>query len=102
MSEKLTVSFTNSKIKTEDRSRGRMKITLKLGKEEAEAFKTFMSVVKPEEVTDENFYKQIFFIGCKSLDEQLRQMFEENKEKLQAQKAEATANPETPVEEPKA
>jgi len=78
-----------------------MKIALKLSKEEAEAFKTFMTVVKPEEIDEETFFKQIFFMGCKALDEQLRQMFEENKSKLEAQKAEALANPETPAEEPK-
>ena len=61
-----------------------MKIALKLSKEEAEAFKTFMTVVKPEEIDEETFFKQIFFMGCKALDEQLRQMFEENKSKLEA------------------
>ena len=101
MSEKIKVSFTNTKIKTQNRSKGRMKIALKLSKEESEAFKTFMIAVKPEEVKDEEFYKQIFFMGCRSLDDQLRQMFEQNKEKLEAQKAEAIANSDTPVEEPK-
>jgi benzoyl-CoA reductase/2-hydroxyglutaryl-CoA dehydratase subunit BcrC/BadD/HgdB len=101
MSDKLKVSFTNTKIKTQDRSKGRMKISLKLSKEEAEAFKTFMVAIKPEEVAEEDFYKQIFFMGCRSLDDQLRQMFEENKAKLEAQKAEAIATPETHVEEPK-
>ena len=78
-----------------------MKIVLKLGREESEAFKTFMIAVKPEEVKDEDFYKQIFLMGCRSLDEQLRQMFEQNKEKLKDQEDEAVFNPETPVEEPK-
>jgi benzoyl-CoA reductase/2-hydroxyglutaryl-CoA dehydratase subunit BcrC/BadD/HgdB len=101
MSEKLKVSFNNTKFKTQDRSKGRMKISMKLSKEEAEAFKTFMNVVKPEEITEENFFKQIFFMGCRSLDDQLKQMFEENKSKLEAQKAEALSNPETPAEETK-
>ena len=78
-----------------------MKISMKLSKEESEAFKTFMSIVKPEEVNEETFFKQLFFMGCRSLDDQLKSMFEENKAKLEAQKAEATANPETPAEEPK-
>jgi len=78
-----------------------MKISMKLSKEEAEAFKTFMSIVKPEEVDEETFFKQLFFMGCRSLDDQLKSMFEENKAKLEAQKAEATNNPETPAEEPK-
>ena len=84
MSEKINVSFNTTKVKTQNRSKGRMKIALKLSKEEAEAFKAFMTAIKPEEVSDENFFKQIFFIGCKALDEQLRQMFEENKSKLEA------------------
>jgi len=101
MSEKIKVSFKTTKIRTQNRSKGRMKISLKLAKEEAEAFKAFMVAIKPEEVSEDDFFKQLFFMGCKALDEQLRQMFEENKAKLEAQKSEALANSETPVEEPK-
>jgi len=78
-----------------------MKISMKLSKEESEAFKTFMSIVKPEEVNEETFFKQLFFMGCRALDDQLKNLFEENKAKLEAQKAEAIKNGEAPVEEPK-
>lgn len=100
MSDKLKVSFTNTKFKTQERSRGRMKVSMKLSKEEAEAFKTFMSIVKPEEVPEETFFKQLFFMGCRSLDDQLKNLFEENKAKLEAQKAEAT-NSQAPADETK-
>lgn len=99
MTENIKLNFNNPKIKQQDRSRGRMKITIKFSKEEAEAFKTFMTVVKPEELTEDMFFKQIFFMGCKSLDEQLKNVLEEHKAKFQAQKEEATQVPETPVEE---
>jgi hypothetical protein len=106
MTDKLNLNFNNSTIKQQDRSRGRMKITIKFSKEEAEAFKTFMTVVKPEELTEDLFFKQIFFMGCKSLDEQLKSMLDEHKSKLQAQKDEAMASgeaeqPQTPNEETK-
>jgi len=78
-----------------------MKISMKLSKEEAEAFKTFMTIVKPEEIDEETFFKQIFFMGCRSLDQQLKNMFEENKAKIEAQNAEPTADPQMPAEEPK-
>lgn len=78
-----------------------MKISLKLSKEESEAFKSFMTAIKPEEVSEDDFFKQLFFMGCKALDGQLRQMFEENKSKLEAQNSEPIANPEMPAEESK-
>ena len=60
-----------------------MKISIKLAKEEAEAFKTFMTAIKPPDVTEENFFKQLFFMGCKSLDDQLRDLFEQEKARLE-------------------
>lgn len=75
-----------------------MKISIKLSKEEAEAFKTFMTAIKPPEVTEDDFFKQVFFMGCKSLDDQLRQMFEEHKAELEKTQEPTT---ETSTEETK-
>ena len=74
-----------------------MKISMKLSKEEAEAFKTFMTVVKPEEINEETFFKQIFFMGCRALDDQLKQMFDEHKAEIDKAKEETPA----PTEETK-
>lgn len=86
MEQKVTVNFDNAKIKVEERSRGRMKITIKLSREEAEGFKNFSSM-KPEEVSEEQFHKHIFFVGCKTLNEEIQQLLMEQKAKLEAQKS---------------
>lgn len=63
-----------------------MKITFKLGREEAEAFKNF-SMIKPDDVSEEIFYKHIFFTGIRTLNQEIKVMFEQNKANLEAQKA---------------
>lgn len=74
------------KIKLEDRSRNRMKIQIKLSKDEAQAFKNFSDTVKPEEVSDHDFMKTIFVTGCETLNQQLQALVQkyalENKEDL--------------------
>ena len=81
-----TVSFSldDAKIKLTERSRGRMKIQIKFSKEEAEGFKNFCKI-KPEQLDDETFYKQIFFAGCNAMTEQIQQMIEEHQQKKEAE-----------------
>tara|TARA_R100001244_G_scaffold126304_1_gene96614 strand:+ start:86 stop:439 length:354 start_codon:yes stop_codon:yes gene_type:complete len=69
------VAFTlnDAKIKVTERSRGRMKIQIKFSKEEAEGFKNFCKL-KPPELGDETFYKQIFFAGCNAMTEQIKDL----------------------------
>ena len=52
-----------------------MKIQIKFSKEEAEGFKQFCKL-KPPEVEDENFYKQIFYAGCTSMSQQIQALVE--------------------------
>ena len=63
-----------------------MKINIKLSKDEAEAFKNFSTVVKPEEISDDDFMKTIFVTGCEALNAQLtnlvQQYAKENQEEL--------------------
>ena len=65
-----------------------MKINIKLSKDEAEAFKNFTSVVKPDEISDDDFMKTIFVTGCEALNQQLSNMVQqyakENQEELAA------------------
>jgi hypothetical protein len=98
-SNKVNLDFNSLTVKIEDRSRGRMKITFKLSKEEAEGFKKF-STIKPDGLSDDQFYKHIFFVGCKTVTEEFEQYIKENKDKLEAsaqleaQKAESVQAPE--------
>jgi hypothetical protein len=85
MVNKVPLNFDNAKVKVEERTKGRMKIIFKLAKEEAEAFKNF-TIIKPDNISDEVFYKHIFFTGIRTLNEELKQMFEANKAQLEAQK----------------
>ncbi len=56
-----------------------MKIQIKFSKEEAEGFKNFC-MIKPPEIEDEVFYKQIFFAGCNAMTEQITALVEAHKE----------------------
>ena len=76
------------RIRIDDRNRNRMKLQIKLSKDEATAFKNFASVCKPEEISDDDFIKTVFVTGIEALNQQLAQMVQqyasENKEELAA------------------
>jgi hypothetical protein len=91
------VSFSNTKIKLVERSRGRMKIQIKFSKEEAEGFKNFC-MIKPPEVEDEVFYKQIFFAGCNAMTEQITALVEAHKDSQESEKAEEKTEAPSEVE----
>jgi hypothetical protein len=79
----VSLSLKDTTIKLTERSRGRMKIQIKFSKEEAEGFKNFCKL-KPPELDEESFYKQIFFAGCNVMTEQIQAMVEAHK-KTQAE-----------------
>lgn len=56
-----------------------MKIQIKFSKEEAEGFKNFCKL-KPPELDDDTFYKQIFFAGCNVMTEQIQQLVAQHKQ----------------------
>jgi uncharacterized alpha/beta hydrolase family protein len=74
------------KIRVDERSKDRMKLQIKLSKDEAIAFKNFASVCKPAEIDDDDFIKTVFITGIESLNKQLAEMVQkyasENKEEL--------------------
>jgi uncharacterized protein YwgA len=76
------------KIKTEYRSKNRMKFQLKLDKQEAEAFRNFANTVKPAEINMNDFVRSIFFNGVRALEEELTQNMvkhiEANREEYEA------------------
>ena len=63
MTENLVLNFDEWNINLTDRTRNRMKLQIKLGKDEALAFKNFMEMVKPPEIAESDFLKGIFKIG---------------------------------------
>ena len=75
--DKIKFDGSNWKIKTTERSRGRMKLTIKLSKDEALGFKNWSSLVRPDTISDEEFFKQIFFNGIEHLNDKLQQMSRE-------------------------
>jgi hypothetical protein len=77
--DKVSLKLDDAKFKLIERSRGRMKIQIKFSKEEAEGFKNFCKL-KPPELDDENFYKQIFFAGCNVMTEQIQALVQAHKE----------------------
>jgi len=54
-----------------------MKIVIKLGKDEAEAYKNFETTVKPNEVSPDIFAKSIFFNGIEAMNKELSRLVEE-------------------------
>jgi hypothetical protein len=76
--DKVSLSFKDTKFKLVERSRGRMKIQIKFSKEEAEGFKNFCKL-KPPELEDDTFFKQIFFAGCNAMTEQIQSLVEAHK-----------------------
>jgi len=74
---KIKLQSSDWTIKTKERSRGRMKLTIKLSKDEAQGFKNWTSVVKPDQVAEEDFLKQIFFNGIEHLNDKLQKISEE-------------------------
>ena len=76
------------KVRIDERSRDRMKLQVKLSKDEATAFKNFADVCKPQEVSMDDFVKTIFLTGVEALNKQLAEIVRkyavENKEELAA------------------
>ena len=65
-----------------------MKIQIKLGKDEATAFKNFVEQLKPEQVTFDEFSKAIFFTGLNAMGDNLQKStidyVKANREQLEA------------------
>jgi|TARA_A100000172_G_scaffold65595_1_gene45119 hypothetical protein len=95
MDEKLILNFDSWNITPKQRTRDRMKLQIKLSKEEALAFKNFMKLVKPPEIDEADFLKGIFKIGVETMEmklmEAVQQHAEENNIDLSAENPEGGA-----------
>ena len=80
MGEKILLNFEAWKVKQIKRSNDRMKIQIKLGKEEAQAFKNFIEMVKPPEVNEDDFIRGIFRIGVETMEQRLMDAVEKHAE----------------------
>lgn len=74
MGKKLYLNSNKAKAKIEYRTRGRMKVTIKFSEDEAQALKNWTSQIKPPQVDEDTFYKQVFFNGVGALNNQLAEM----------------------------
>jgi hypothetical protein len=87
-SSAIDFNFNDWSIQTQDRTRDRMKLQVKLSKIEAQAFKNFMDTVKPSEVSDNDFMKAIFRVGMEEMERKLveaaQEYVEEHREELEA------------------
>jgi hypothetical protein len=74
------------KIKVRDRRNNRMRIQINLSKDEAQAYKNFAQLVRPENTSDTDFLKTVFLTGIEALNKELAELVQkyalENKEDL--------------------
>jgi len=86
--ENIKLDINQWRVRIDERSRDRMKLQVKLSKDEATAFKNFADVCKPEEVTLDDFIKSIFLTGVEEMNRRLAELVRkyavENKEELAA------------------
>lgn len=75
---KLYLNSSKAKAKVTLRSRGRMKITIKFNEDESQAFKNWAANVRPPQLDEDSFYKQIFFNGVGAINQQLSIMARES------------------------
>ena len=65
----IKLNVTDWDIHLTQRRRNRMKISVKLNKEQAEGFKAFQQNVKPPEIGEDEFLKLVFFNGVQRMNE---------------------------------
>ena len=78
--ENIALDFGAWNIKLQDRTRDRMKLQVKLSKEEALAFKNFMGMVKPPDLGDQDFLKGIFKLGVETMEQKLMEAVKKHAE----------------------
>ena len=80
VTQDIEIDLSKWAITLKDRSRDRMKIQVKLSKIEAQAFKNFAEVVKPDEISDNDFVKSIFKLGLEEMETRLMKAVEKHAE----------------------
>lgn len=84
----IKLNINDWKLRIRSDRKNRMKIHIDLNQEEAEAYKNFAEMSKPNGVTDNDFIKTIFMMGWEALHMKLAETVKryalENKEELAA------------------
>lgn len=80
MEEKVVLDFSKWQINIKDRSRDRMKLQIKFSKDEAQAIKNFMTMVKPPELAEDDFLRGIFKLGIETMEKKLMEAVQEHME----------------------
>ncbi len=76
---KVSLDNSTSKIefKSEGHKKGRMKITLKFAKDEAEGFNNFCKLAKPDHLSSDDFAKFLFYKGVEALQQDFAKRIEQ-------------------------
>jgi len=76
--DKVTISLSlkSSKVRIHEKTNNngvvrKMKIYIELSKEESEGYKSFMKMVKPDQINEQDFIKMIFLKGVEAINIQL-------------------------------
>jgi uncharacterized alpha/beta hydrolase family protein len=75
------------KIKVRHRRNNRMRLQINLSKDEAEAYKNFAEICKPEDITESDFLKTVFITGVEGLNKQLAEMVQQYAKENQSELA---------------
>ncbi len=78
--KEVNLNLADWSFKLKDRTRNRMKLQVKLSKLEAQAYKNFAEVVKPDEISDADFIKSVFKIGLEEMENRLMSAVEKHAE----------------------
>lgn len=85
--EEIHFNIDSWKVRINNRRNNRMQLRINLDKDESLGFKNFMDLLKPDNVTDEIFVKNIFLQGIKVMQDELsrlvREYAEANPEELE-------------------
>ena len=73
----LALNPDNWNFKITERSKNRMKIQIKLNRDETESFKNFTDTVKPKDTDVDTFCKYIFLTGIETLNVKLSEKVKE-------------------------
>ena len=80
METKFVLNIKDWKLTRLERSKNRMKLQLKFNKDETMAIKNFMEMVKPPEISEDDFLKGLFKLGIETMESKLMQAVEEHME----------------------
>ena len=78
----IIINPKNYKFRIEEKSRGRMRITINLNKNEAGAYNELLIRAKPENINNADFAKAIFIAGIQALQQQILSKFAEMEEHI--------------------